>query len=185
MSDVEYIIGFKDNNESIISSFYREYKEVFISYFRAHFGKNDEYIKDLFQDSCLALWQNIRDEKLRQDNLSSSLMTYLLSVGKYTMMARDRKYKEIINDKAISLLNFVESDEENLKRRIERDCFINEIINNMKYPCAELLRAFYWERLSGQEIAEKMGYSSSDSVKTQKHKCMGKLKALIDRFHLE
>ena len=49
----------------------------------------------------------------------------------------------------------------------------------MKSPCAELLRAFYWDRLSGLEIAVKFGYSGPDSVKTQKHKCMGKLKQLI------
>ena len=98
------------------------------------------------------------------------------------MMARDRKYKEILDDEAISRLRFVESDEEELKNRIEREEFIGRIVSEMKSPCAELLRAFYWDRLSGQQIAQKLGYSNPDSVKTQKHKCMGKLKALIGKY---
>ena len=182
MTDAEYIVGFRNNDESIISSFYGAYKGRFVSYFKVHFGKTDAYLTDLFQDSCLALWQNIRDEKLREDNLTSSLMTYVLSIGKYTMMARDRKIKEILDDEAISRLRFIESDEEELKTLIEREAFINGIVSQMKSPCAELLKAFYWDRLSGQQIALKLGYSNPDSVKTQKHKCMGKLKALIGKY---
>lgn len=185
MTDTDYISGFKNNNESIISSFYKEYKDRFCSYFKSHFGKTGEYLTDLFQDSCLILWQNIRDDKLRQDNLTSSLLTYLLSVGKYTMMARDRKYKEILDDDAISRLRFVASDEEELKKRIEREDFIYRVVSEMKPPCSELLKAFYWDKLSGQRIALKMGYSNSDSVKTQKHKCMGKLKALMAKYPSE
>ena len=185
MTDLEYIAGFRSNNESIISSFYQKYKERFIAYFRSHFRKSDEYLTDLYQDSCLVLWQNIRDDKLREDNLTSSLETYLISVGKYSMMARDRKYKEILDDDAISRLRFVESDEEELKSRIEREDYINNLVANMKPPCSELLKAFYWDRLSGQQIANKLGYSNPDSVKTQKHKCMGKLKALIGKYPKE
>ena len=181
MRDADYIAGFKSNNEAVITSFYNEFKGGFIAFFRTHYGKTDDYLIDLFQDCCLILWQNIRDGKLREDNLSSSLSTYLLSIGKYTMMARDRKYKEILDDEAISRLRFVESDEEELKNRIEREEFIGRIVSEMKSPCAELLRAFYWDRLSGQQIAQKLGYSNPDSVKTQKHKCMGKLKALIGK----
>ena len=182
MTDIDFIAGFKNNDDTIISSFYKEYKDRFFSYFKAHYGKTKEYLTDLFQDSCLVLWQNIRDEKLRPDNLTSSLITYLLSVGKYTMMARDRKYKEIQDDDAIAKLRFVASDEEELKNQIEREAYISQVVSGMKSPCAELLKAFYWDKLSGQQIAQKLGYSNADSVKTQKHKCMGKLKALIGKY---
>ena len=185
MTDLDYIAGFRSNDESIIASFYQKYKERFFAYFRVHYRKSDEYLTDLYQDSCLVIWQNIRDDKLREDNLSSSIETYLISVGKYSMMARDRKYKEILDDDAIAGLRFVESDEEDLKYRLEREAYINDVVANMKPPCSELLKAFYWDRLSGKQIAEKLGYSNPDSVKTQKHKCMGKLKALIGKYPKE
>ena len=182
MTDPEYIAGFRNNSESIISSFYQKHKERFIAFFRTHYGKPVDYLTDLYQDSCLILWQNIRDDKLREDNLVSSLTTYLISVGKYSMMARDRKYKEIIDDDAISRLNYVESDEEDLKNRIEREEYINDLVSHMSPPCSDILKAFYWDRFSGQQIADILGYRNADSVKTQKHKCMEKLKALITKF---
>ena len=46
----------------------------------------------------------------------------------------------------------------------------------------ELLRRFYWDRLSGVEIAQAMNYSNADSVKTQKNKCMKKLKPIVEKF---
>ena len=181
-TDNEIIAGFRHNNEAIIAEFYRETRDRFFSYFKIHYGKSTDYLTDLFQDSCVILWQNIRDGKLREDNLSSSLATYLLSVGKYTMMAKDRKFKEIVDDTAIMRLKFVEDDAEELKNRIERENAIDRIVQSMPSPCAELLQAFYWDKLSGQQIADKLGYSNADSVKTQKHKCMRKLKALIAKF---
>lgn len=179
MTDLDYIVGFRNNNESIISSFYKKNRSRFISYFKKHYQKSEDYLTDLYQESCIILWQNVRDEKLREDNLTSSLETYLISVGRYSMMAKDRKYKEILDDAVISKLRFVESDEEELKNRIEREEYIDQLVKKMVPPCSELLKAFYWDKLSGQQIAIKLGYSSPDSVKTQKHKCMGKLKALV------
>ncbi len=52
----------------------------------------------------------------------------------------------------------------------------------MKAPCDKLLIAQYWHRLSGAEIAKRLGYNSADSVKSQKFKCIQKLKALVDKF---
>lgn len=184
MLDKDYIKGFYNNDEVVIGLFYKEHQNLFIMYFKTHYQKSYEYLVDLFQDSCVILWQNIHDHKLREDNLSSSLSTYLLSIGKYTMMAKDRKFKEIIDDEEISKLRYIADDADELKDKIEREQRINNLVSNMMSPCSELLKAFYWDRLSGQEIAVKLGYSGADSVKTQKHKCMGKLKQLI-KSHLD
>lgn len=182
MNDKDYISGFRHNNEAVIASFYKEYRTQFIQYFKTRYGKSEEYVTDLYQESCIILWQNIRDSKLTEDNLTSSLSTYLLSIGRYTMMAGDRKYKEILDDDSIRRLRFVEDNEEELRNRIEREEFVDRVVNSLQSPCAELLQAFYWNKLTGQQIADKLGYSNADSVKTQKHKCMGKLKALIAKF---
>jgi hypothetical protein len=41
------------------------------------------------------------------------------------------------------------------------------------------LISFYWEKKSWAIIAEELEYSGADSAKTQKSKCMGRLKALV------
>jgi len=49
----------------------------------------------------------------------------------------------------------------------------------MKYmgdKCRELLILFYFRRLSLKEIAAELDYSNTDSVKSQKYKCIRQLK---------
>lgn len=182
MTDIEYIHGFITNNEDVIADFYRLNKGFFFSFFRNAYGKSDEYLTDLYQDSCVVLWQNIHDGKLRPDNLSSTLQTYLISVGKYSLLATDRKFKEITDDKSIEALAFVPADTDELREQIEREEFVDSLMKQLKSPCSEVLTAFYWEKLSCEQIAQKFGYVSADSAKTQKYKCLSKLKALVKRY---
>ena len=182
MTDREYILGFKSNKESVISVFYKEYKRPFFSFFREKFGKDDDYLVDLFQDSCVILWQNIHDGKLSVDNITSSLQTYLFSIGKYSLMARDRKFRDLKSDKDIEKLQFLEDDVEDLQFRLEKEAFVERMIQDLKPPCSDILHAFYWDRLSCEQIAAKYGYSSADSVKTQKFKCVAKLKGIAEKF---
>ena len=182
MTDVEYIRGFMKNDEKVISTFYKEIRPSFFAFFRTRYSKEDAYILDLFQDTCIVLWKNIQHGKLTEEGLKSALSTYLLSIGKYTMMAKDRKFKEIVNDSELLKLAFVEDDSEELRRRIELEDFVYRMVSEMKPPCDKLLKAQYWDKLSGAEIAEKYGYSGPDSVKTQKSKCIKKLRPLIEKY---
>ncbi len=182
MTDVEYIRGFRSNDERTIAAFYKTIRPAFLAYFRTHFSKDDTYILDLFQDSCIVLWKNIQHGKLTEEGLKSALSTYFLSIGKYTMMAKDRKYKEIIDDDELGKLAFLEDDAQELQKRIELEDFVYRMVSEMKPPCDKLLKAQYWDKLSGAEIAEKYGYSGPDSVKTQKSKCIKKLRPLIEKF---
>ncbi len=182
MTDVEYIRGFRNNDERVISTFYKTIRPAFFAYFRTHFSKDDAYILDLFQDTCIVLWKNIQHGKLTEAGLRSALSTYFLSIGKYTMMAKDRKYKEIIDDEELGKLAFLEDDAQELQKRIELEDFVYRMVSEMKPPCDKLLKAQYWDKLSGAEIAEKYGYSGPDSVKTQKSKCIKKLRPLIEKY---
>ena len=131
MTDVEYIRGFRSNDERTIAAFYKTIRPAFFAYFRTHFSKDDTYILDLFQDSCIVLWKNIQHGKLTEEGLKSALSTYFLSIGKYTMMAKDRKYKEIIDDDELGKLAFLEDDAQELQKRIELEDFVYRMVSEM------------------------------------------------------
>lgn len=61
-----------------------------------------------------------------------------------------------------------------------RASIIKEAVDSMEGPCAPLLNLFYWEKKSWAIIAEELEYSGADSAKTQKNKCMGKLKKIVE-----
>jgi predicted DNA-binding protein YlxM (UPF0122 family) len=43
-------------------------------------------------------------------------------------------------------------------------------------PCKSLIEDFYLNEMSLIEITEKYGYSNSDTAKTQKYKCLMRLR---------
>ena len=46
-------------------------------------------------------------------------------------------------------------------------------------PCKSLLDAYYIQKKQMQQIATEFGYTNSDNAKTQKYKCLVRLKKLF------
>lgn len=181
MTDADYIRGFRDNDDRVIARFYSKHRQAFFAFFKRAYSKDEAYIAELFQDSCVKLWQNVRDGKLSEQRLESKLATYLFSIGKYTMMAKDRAAGKYIQES----VEGVDIPEESIVEPSaceELFGFVCRMVSSLKSPCDELLKAQYWYRLSGAEIAKRLGYSSADSVKSQKFKCIRKLRTMIGKF---
>lgn len=177
MTDQQIIDGFRNNDRKIINRFYAANKGAFFNHFRNTYGKDDDYLIDLYQDANVTLWENIQKGKLGK--MTSTLTTYLFAVGKYKMMANDRKFKEMTTEMDLQNLDLVDSDADEMEEKEEKERKIDEIVSKMTYPCSDILRMHYWEKLSGEEIATQMNYASTDAVKTQKYKCMQKLKQAV------
>ena len=52
-------------------------------------------------------------------------------------------------------------------------------MDQLGYPCNELLKAFYLESKNMQDIAEKFRYTNAENAKTQKYKCLTRLKKIF------
>jgi hypothetical protein len=46
-------------------------------------------------------------------------------------------------------------------------------------PCKSLLDAYYLQKKSMQDIATEFGYTNADNAKTQKYKCLLRLKKIF------
>ena len=198
MTEQDIHRGFATNNEAIMGKFYDQNYSRFNKYFRAKYGKSDEYLSDLYMEAYEALWNNIHSGRLPEAGLKSSLYSYLIGVAENMLKATDRKTKnllkvnlfykedgeadEILDDRVRKHLQAEAEGLEDKERLFELQDFVDRAVADMKPPCNELLRNFYWNRISGEEIAEEMNYSNADSVKIQKSKCMGKLKPLVKQF---
>lgn len=179
MTDAEYIRGFASNDNRVLRRFERNFRGPFIAYLRSKTGKSTDYLENIFQEAWVRLWQNVTSGRLTESDLTASLSTYFNQIGYYTYLETERKYKEVISNDALKMLDFLEDDAEQLQKRIERETFVDNAVSEMGSPCSQLLSLFYFERKSGEEIAEVMGYANTDTVKTAKYKCVQKLKPLF------
>ena len=56
---------------------------------------------------------------------------------------------------------------------------MKKALENLGEPCKTIIQDFYIHNLSMQDICEKFGYTNTDNAKTQKYKCLQRLKKLF------
>ena len=61
----------------------------------------------------------------------------------------------------------------------EREKIIHECINELGDTCKKILTYYYFEKMSMQDIAEKLDFANTDTAKTKKYKCKKRLDQLV------
>ena len=158
------------------------------TYLRKNYSVSDNDIDDIFQEASLVLFLNIRDGKLI--NLTSSLGTYFMKVcinQTLKFLGKNSKVVPLIDENAISNKNAVRDDKidelygfcmdtEEEDRKVRMELLVNNIIASMTDTCKNILRGYYWNDFSTSTIADIFSFTSTDSVKSQKYKCMNKFR---------
>lgn len=135
----------------------------------------------IFHASILVLY-----EKAKQADfiLECKISTFLVAVARKKWLKqleaekrlnqKEQDYARIhYNEKANDLF-----DMQNIYAHEEQLDKLHRALNQLGSPCNELLRAFYIEEKSMKELAIKFDYTSADNAKTQKHKCLKRLKKI-------
>lgn len=159
-----------------------------LSYLRKQFSVSDDDLDDIFQESSMALFLNVRDGKL--STLTSSLGTYFMKVcinQTLKFLGKNSKTMPLFDDRRITNSDFVRDDkiaelygacidveEEEKKTRME--LLVNNIIASMTETCKNILHGYYWDDFSTSTIADMFNFSDANSVKAQKYKCVKKFR---------
>ena len=72
--------------------------------------------------------------------------------------------------------------EDDLERHEEKDrqfAIMESALLQLGEPCKTIIEDYYMQNKSMQEICEKFGYTNADNAKTQKYKCLQRLKKLF------
>lgn len=163
-------------------------KGKILTYLRKNYSVSDDDIDDIFQESSMALFLNIRDGKL--SNLTSSLGTYFMKVcinQTLKFLGKSSKAIPLIDESRISNGNTVQDDKvdelygfcmdtEEEDRKVRMELLVNNIIASMTDTCKNILQGYYWNDFSTSTIADIFGFSDANSVKAQKYKCVKKFR---------
>ena len=77
--------------------------------------------------------------------------------------------------------DYVQVDDE-VEQHAEKDLQLVKMQGALKLlgePCKTIIEDFYIHNRSMQEICESFGYTNADNAKTQKYKCLQRLKKLF------
>ncbi len=160
-----------------------------VNYLRKKYSISDDDISDIYQESSVALFMNIRDGKLT--NLTSTLSTYFLRICINQTLKIMGKQKRVVPlfdesrltnkdtfrpDKIDELYQLCTENEEAEKvSRSEK--IVQSIIESMPDTCKNVFQGYYWDNLTTSTIADMFGFANANSVKTQKYKCMKRFRS--------
>ena len=176
--DSEIINSIKEGEEDGLVYMYTRYRAEFIRWVSKRYQVDDDMANDAFQEAILALRFNVVHNRLKE--MRSSLKTYLFSIGKNQLLNRLKKSNYEISVEDLSSYQgasaLVISQKEALTERQE---LIRKEIAMMQDPCHSILRMFYYLGYSMEVIAARMSYRNEDVAKSQKLRCLKKLKAAV------
>lgn len=161
--------------------------EKAIKYVCAHSGKREDG-EEIFNDALIALWKNIRSGAYRLSE-SAAMGTYLMVIVKNTWHKELRKQGRLppltsISEYDADIREAERSIEQLLIEKERNDHFrkIFEMTLNEKEK--GILKAFYIEGLSMQEVADKFGLGNANNAKSHRYQIIKKLKKGLDNHGL-
>ncbi|MEO6149191.1 MAG: sigma-70 family RNA polymerase sigma factor [Mucilaginibacter sp.] len=176
-SDSEAILGILNNSESILKRLYLAYFPMVMQLIINNNGNEDD-AKDVYQEAIIVLYNKIKSGDFE---LSSKLKTYIYSVSRRLWLKRLAQMNRYGGD----IKDFEEhaiADEDDAEIHTDRDIQFGKMENALKLlgePCKTIMEDFYIHNKSMQDICERFGYTNADNAKTQKYKCLQRLKKLF------
>lgn len=175
-----------DNIE--LNRFISEERGKVLSYLRKAFSVSDDDLSDIYQESSVALFVNIRDGKL--SNLTSTLSTYFLRIcinQTLKFIGKRQKVVPLFNDSTITNKDVFRSDkidelyqlcteDEEAEKVARSEKIVQNIIDSMQDTCKNIFKGYYWDNFTTSTIADMFGFANANSVKAQKYKCLQKFR---------
>jgi RNA polymerase sigma factor (sigma-70 family) len=178
VSDADIINGIARGDNRCVHKIYKSFYPSIAHMIISNNGSNEE-AKDIFQEAVMVLYDKITQQKFE---LSSKLSTFLYAVSRRLWLKQLSRKGHSTNTVDISDFEDILHVEEDLLQHQEiENKFdqMNEAMNQLGEPCQTLLKDFYIKNLSMQDITDKFGYTNSDNAKTQKYKCLQRLKKIF------
>lgn len=181
MGDQEIISNLKARDERMLkicyTSFYRKAYRVL----RDRFRYDVPTFNEIFQDSIIALWRNTAKEEFV---LTCKLSTYIIAIAlRLSLKHMDRKVRYVDKEETFwSGLNGEADEMEDSTIRNER---IAKCLGCVSLACQRILKLYYFDELSLDQIAERLNLKGRNSAKTLKYKCMQKLRSVVRERYVE
>lgn len=164
------------NDRIAIEQIYRENFPSIQAFILKNNGFADD-AKDIFQEAMIILYQKA---KLESFVLTCQIKTYLYSVCRrlwLKKLQRENRYNHVTD--LLKETVTVDDEIEVHEKRNADMTLMEKALSRLGEPCKGILEAFYIQKKTMPEIAEAFQYTNADNAKTQKYKCLNRLKKIF------
>lgn len=181
-----YINRIIDGDGKAFDQMYKALKPSFIKITKSKYDMDKSEAEDLYHESLAVLYNNVATGRLERDSLpDKKLRAYVLQIAKNTLFNKRRKRQPpLVFDP--NYPNYPNPEDIPYDQEIDDKLFIiRETVRNMPNPCRDLLKLAIYEKKKNPEIASIMKYAKAASVKTQRSRCMTRLREKVkERFKM-
>lgn len=139
-----------------------------------------DHAKDLYQESFIAVWRNLKTNKFEPKN-ETALQGYLYQIAKNKWMdvLRSSTFKKTngLSNETLAYLKDEPSEETEEANESNLEATMTAF-KNLGQPCKQLLTDFYYEKKSLRTIASELQLEEA-SVRNKKYRCMEKLRNIV------
>lgn len=170
----QFIDGLRTGNNEVLNALYKKYYNIVLKFIVNNSG-TQEAAQDIYQETIIVLYENVQKPGFE---LNCQLQTYIFSIAKRLWLKQLKKSSKTFlfkEDGENELVDVSEEITEHLNKEVELEK-LTQSLTELGEPCATLIKDFYVQKLSMDEIAEKFGYTNADNAKNQKYKCLQRLK---------
>ncbi len=178
LTDHDLIQGILLGDNLVIGKLYKLFYPTIARMIINNSGSEDE-AKDIFQESVMVLYNRVTENEFE---LNSKLSTFLYAVSRRLWLKQLTRKGNLASTSDISDFEDIlqiEDDIENHEEKESKFERMNLALHELGEPCKTLIKDFYIKNMSMKDIQEKFGYTSTDNAKTQKYKCLQRLKKIF------
>lgn len=178
--------------EEIVLQWYNKLQPLFRNTLKKRFEHlSYDAIEDLYQDTFLAVHENSRLGRVKEN---TSWSAYIIQIGLNLASKQMRVATKMDSIDQSDLYN--EGGQSKIAQRIERllnqhnagsdslfssatsDEVLGRELGHIPEPCSSIIRLYYYDSLSMNEIATAINFKNATTAKSKKSQCM---KTLITR----
>jgi RNA polymerase sigma factor (sigma-70 family) len=162
------------NGRKALEGVYHDHRDEFVQWASHQYRCSNDEAREIFQQAVIALFENVMTGKLK--SLTSSLKTYLFSIGKNKIMELKRYNDKFVKKEALDIQQDDEPVYDELMLIAAR-----ESVQQMGEPCRGLLINFYYNGKTMTQLAFEYGYKNEDTAKSQKYRCLQGLRKIFQQ----
>ena len=174
MNEKEIFERIQRGDEKALEFLYKKYYRMMTKLVITNSGTEEE-ARDVYQDALIVFWQKATSGNLI---LTSKISTYIYSICQNLWRKELDRKKRLSNEEKDTAVT-LDTD------TAEKEKIIARCMDQLGETCKKVLMYYYFEEMSMQDIAERLGFANTDTAKTKKYKCKKKLDDLVKSHYSE
>ena len=168
--------GLAAQDKASIEIIYRDNFQMVQTMVLNNRGTTDD-AADIFQEAMIVLFEKSVDPDFV---LTCQIKTYLYSVSRRTWLKKLQKQQRTAShtDDFEQVVQVDEDLDEHKQKQVSFE-IMETALAKIGDPCKSLLEAYYIHKKPMHQIASDFNYTNADNAKTQKYKCLVRLKKIF------